>query len=220
MAGANCSKCGELKLGSYADRGTCGPCTEARRSQRRREKREAAGLPEWGAGRDPKCKVCRAVKEAPYVNGSLCRACKLAKAKVDYDKKARDAGVPIRNCGRNPMCGTCGLEKENKDDHYCHACRAKMKRDKYAINRLDPEFMQGVRDKEARKFQESQSARMKKNCREKTNRAIQSGKLPRQPCEVCGTDEKIDAHHDDYTRPFDVRWLCRVHHAEHHRMKD
>ena len=46
--------------------------------------------------------------------------------------------------------------------------------------------------------------------------AIQSGKLIKQPCEVCGL-EKSEAHHDDYSLPLSVRWLCRDHHAEHHR---
>ena len=46
--------------------------------------------------------------------------------------------------------------------------------------------------------------------------ALQSGKLTRQPCEVCG-EEKADAHHDDYAKPLEVRWLCRRHHIQWHR---
>lgn len=49
-----------------------------------------------------------------------------------------------------------------------------------------------------------------------TGCAIQSGKLVRQPCEVCGKTSYVDAHHDDYSRPLDVRWLCRSHHRQHH----
>ncbi len=45
--------------------------------------------------------------------------------------------------------------------------------------------------------------------------ALKSGKLIRQPCEVCGA-EKTDAHHDDYSQPLSVRWLCRSHHKKHH----
>ena len=45
--------------------------------------------------------------------------------------------------------------------------------------------------------------------------AIKSGKLVRKPCEVCG-DEKSEAHHDDYYKPIDVRWLCRTHHRQYH----
>ena len=46
--------------------------------------------------------------------------------------------------------------------------------------------------------------------------AIRDGKLVRMPCEVCGT-EVAQAHHDDYSKPLDVRWLCTTHHAEWHK---
>lgn len=44
-------------------------------------------------------------------------------------------------------------------------------------------------------------------------KAINRGVLVKQPCEVCGTTKgRIDAHHDDYDKPLEVRWLCRKHH--------
>jgi hypothetical protein len=46
--------------------------------------------------------------------------------------------------------------------------------------------------------------------------AIRDGRLIRQPCDVCG-EVKAQAHHDDYGKPLDVRWLCTKHHAEWHR---
>lgn len=45
--------------------------------------------------------------------------------------------------------------------------------------------------------------------------ALRDGRLIRQPCEVCG--ERAQAHHDDYGKPLDVRWLCPTHHSEWHR---
>lgn len=45
--------------------------------------------------------------------------------------------------------------------------------------------------------------------------ALKNGKLARKPCEICG--KKAQAHHDDYSKPLDVRWLCVTHHMEHHR---
>lgn len=51
------------------------------------------------------------------------------------------------------------------------------------------------------------------------SRAIRYGKLIRQPCETCG-NPKTDGHHDDYSKPLSVRWLCRIHHKEHHRLEN
>jgi len=48
-----------------------------------------------------------------------------------------------------------------------------------------------------------------------TSNAIRDGRLKRLPCEVCG-DPKTHAHHDDYSKPLDVRWLCPTHHMRHH----
>jgi hypothetical protein len=45
--------------------------------------------------------------------------------------------------------------------------------------------------------------------------ALKSGRLVALPCERCG--EKAHAHHDDYSKPLDVRWLCPLHHAERHK---
>lgn len=47
--------------------------------------------------------------------------------------------------------------------------------------------------------------------------AVRSGRLARKPCEVCG-EFPSQAHHDDYSKPLDVLWLCTVHHGERHRL--
>lgn len=45
--------------------------------------------------------------------------------------------------------------------------------------------------------------------------AIRDGKLFPKACEVCGASS-VQAHHDDYNKPLDVRWLCIKHQAEWH----
>jgi hypothetical protein len=44
--------------------------------------------------------------------------------------------------------------------------------------------------------------------------ALKSGLLARKPCEICG--EPAQAHHEDYSRPLDVRWRCFEHHLNEH----
>ena len=46
-------------------------------------------------------------------------------------------------------------------------------------------------------------------------RAIRAGRLTRKLCEVCG-ESQTHAHHDDYSKPLDVRWLCVKHHLITH----
>ena len=43
--------------------------------------------------------------------------------------------------------------------------------------------------------------------------ALNAGRLVRGPCEVCEATERIEAHHDDYGKPLEVRWLCHEHHT-------
>lgn len=46
--------------------------------------------------------------------------------------------------------------------------------------------------------------------------AIRDGRLIRGVCETCGA-EKVQAHHDNYDKPFEVRWFCRSCHVAHHK---
>lgn len=48
------------------------------------------------------------------------------------------------------------------------------------------------------------------------SRAIKQGKLERGVCEVCG-NRKTHGHHDDYSKPLEVRWLCNLHHVHDHK---
>jgi len=46
-------------------------------------------------------------------------------------------------------------------------------------------------------------------------RAVEAGVLVRERCQICQA-ARAQAHHDDYDRPLDVRWLCHVHHKAWH----
>lgn len=58
----------------------------------------------------------------------------------------------------------------------------------------------------------------RRKAHEKVKFALRRGKLSKQPCQWPGcTETKVDAHHEDYTQPLKVTWLCRKHHIARHR---
>lgn len=46
--------------------------------------------------------------------------------------------------------------------------------------------------------------------------ALRCKRLFKQPCARCGSLE-VHGHHEDYSKPLDVMWLCPVHHSERHK---
>lgn len=58
-------------------------------------------------------------------------------------------------------------------------------------------------------------ARKKMVARAYANVYLNRGKIERKPCEVCGG--RAQMHHEDYSKPLEVRWLCRHHHMQEHK---
>lgn len=58
----------------------------------------------------------------------------------------------------------------------------------------------------------------KKLAHQAVRTALRNGSLKKQPCEVCGSIERIHAHHDDYEKSLEINWLCHTHHMQRHSM--
>lgn len=63
----------------------------------------------------------------------------------------------------------------------------------------------------------SPEARRKAGAHRLVQVAIQYGFLTRQPCQACISGGRIQngpsqGHHEDYSKPLDVVWLCALHH--------
>lgn len=50
------------------------------------------------------------------------------------------------------------------------------------------------------------------NARHLARYAVNTGKIRKGIC-FCG-DKKVEGHHEDYSKPFEVMWLCKKHHIE------
>jgi hypothetical protein len=220
-------KCGKEK--SSTQKKICDECRIeskrkcARKSAQNHRKKYGSKI-----NRGPYCSRCKGVKE--HQDRGYCAACERAR----YLEKSK------------PDCATCGKIKENVRDAYCHECKNERSRLKSFIEDRRPKNKEGRkttcshcgREKEGSYLNESYCAhckyykkkllrpyrsdeqKLKDAARKLAYKKIMEGSLVRQPCEVC-EEIKVDAHHDDYSKPFDVRWLCKKHHREHHdREKD
>lgn len=58
----------------------------------------------------------------------------------------------------------------------------------------------------------------KVRARKALNHAVAAGRVVPQPCETC-TAPRAQAHHDDYSQPLQVRWLCAGCHSKLHNQK-
>lgn len=111
---------------------------------------------------------------------------------------------------------------ETKDGHLgkCKECtKGQSSRHYYDTHeaRILYERKRRPRTKIQVKYKTESELKYQKKANTAVQAAIKKGVLLKQPCEVCGTCQNIQAHHDDYSKPLEVRWLCPKHHAEFHK---
>lgn len=130
-------------------------------------------------------------------------------------------------------CIRCGATKGNAE-FYAHPSMSdgvdsKCKECAKAATRTNYERTNGRSGYEQRRFkdparkakilvyQRASRARdpVKYAARTAVGNAVRDGKLVRQPCRLCGSTTKVQAHHHDYSKPLDVEWLCFRCHREH-----
>jgi hypothetical protein len=134
---------------------------------------------------------------------------------------------------KNPTktCAKCKETKSVKDFYttsfgtpasYCHQCRIIIGRN-WRVTHLEQsrELVRNASKKYRIKYLHSYDKYVKNNpekryAKEVIHDLTRHGKLTRKPCEVCG-ENKVHAHHPDYSKPREVIWLCPVHHKEEHR---
>jgi len=59
----------------------------------------------------------------------------------------------------------------------------------------------------------NEKQKMKDNCRSYAGVYLRRGKIKKEPCMKCGSLDS-QMHHEDYSKPLDVMWLCRQCHME------
>lgn len=66
-----------------------------------------------------------------------------------------------------------------------------------------------------RKYRQDNQAKYK--AQNAVNNAVRDGRMEKpRSCEECGSGFSLHGHHDDYSKPLEVRWLCAACHHQWH----
>jgi len=145
----------------------------------------------------------------------FCGSCKAEKKDRDFHIRQASAD------GLSSKCKSCQkvYDKFRANDKSRESARvdyAKTERGKEARNRA----RQRYKEKNKNKIYESTKKYRKKfpnkaKAHGVVSYAVRCGNLCMEPCEICGESIAV-AHHDDYLKPLNVRWLCDAHHKKWH----
>jgi len=102
----------------------------------------------------------------------------------------------------------------NSEYRLKHAQAQKKYRDKKKLNGTY-KYYRGNRTLQSERWRNKQENKIKKSAHDKLYLAMKRGNIIKKPCVVCN-DLKSNGHHEDYSKPLDVIWLCNKHHYEHH----
>jgi hypothetical protein len=148
----------------------------------------------------------------------VCRECNVDKPLSEFYKHEKMGDGYLNKC---KSCVKSRVKKHRNEN--LEKAREYDKKRSMLPHRVQArkEYQETERGKEALR-------RARKNYRKKyplayaahivTRNAIRDGKLkPRKTCVSCKKNGEIHAHHDDYTRPLSVRWLCIKCHVKWHK---
>lgn len=128
-----------------------------------------------------------------------------------------------RKCNVRKSLTEYYAHKQMRDGHLniCIDCTRKRVRD-YSRSERGREYDRKRNKTDKRKGWLIKYQRLKRQkdpvanlARNKLNRAVRLGRIQRDICRVCG-DKTVQGHHEDYSKPLEVIWLCGYHHRGLH----
>lgn len=107
------------------------------------------------------------------------------------------------------QCGKMAFDKPSsfarKQKHFCSQdCYSSYKLT--IPKELHPKYGSGNSPSERSKRRKARSI---------LNHHLRDKKILRPGCETCGN--RAEAHHNDYDKPLNVKWLCLKHHRDYHK---
>ena len=129
-----------------------------------------------------------------------CFKCKSVKPLLQFYKHPAMADGHLNKCKE---CNKADVIKnrELRVDYYRAYDRARG-------SRQPPEYLVNYRKRFPKKYTAHSMIRYH----------VRAGHITPKPCQQCGSNNRVEAHHDDYDKPLDVTWLCSIHHKAWHKL--
>jgi hypothetical protein len=144
-----------------------------------------------------------------------CKRCKATKPLSEFYKTRLGSAKHYSRC-KECTKAVVRAYREAGGERYKEYCRKKQKEPKHVEARR--EYMRARPELHKRINAKWVAANPEKvKARRAVEHAIKKGKLEKLPCSVCGSFYRTHGHHEDYSKPLDVNWLCATHHAARHR---
>jgi len=145
-----------------------------------------------------------------------CKKCGAEKAESEFYAQPSGADGLMTKCkecakqdARDNRARNAEYYREYDRWRYRNDPRAKAKNERYAKSAKGREAHRNAHERWKERNAKKRAAHVI------TGHALRDGRIAKQPCEVCGA-KQVHAHHDDYAKPLEVRWLCPKHHQEWH----
>ena len=126
-------------------------------------------------------------------------------------RKKKKPEIPVR-AGKPTACVSCGKSLHRSSEYYCSKACGRAYGQK--VGEQAPPFLSKWKIRK-RKEIEDPLILLRQRTRRKTRDLIKRGVLRRGCCTVCGSRDVVP-HHEDYSDPHQVIWLCEQHHKEYH----
>lgn len=137
------------------------------------------------------------------IQPKICKACLVGKPHSEFYAQSSNSD------------GCMGICKECHKARMIHRSRTNPKVQEYDRMRAKrPEVKRRIRDISAKWRRDNPDGYRAETA---VNNAVRDGRLAKpKTCGQCGGGGRLHAHHEDYNKPLDVRWMCaRCHHLMH-----
>lgn len=158
-------------------------------------------------------------------NNEKTRKCKVCGQELPITEFYKHAGYPDTKCKKCAIKYTKEYNKQHREEKREYRKKYYQKNKEHLIQK-NKEWVKNNRDAHRENCRRSNkkhyeerldyNTKYRKNnpdkyyAHGKISSAIQQGKIikPNQ-CEICGAEGRVEAHHNDYSKPMEIIWCCK-----------